>query len=155
MAKRHPHIYWNIFFQNNGHKTGVLRTVSWRWPAIVNTLRLTTPDVLEIHSMLQEMEDAGCDGSNNGSIFSCSGKKVDGPSFVGVIFTNLPRTILISIKNMESYFMAKARLFYDLLLANKKIAINSDDKWGASSAWTMPLGACIRLAALNQAGANC
>ncbi len=138
MAKRHPHIYWNIFFQNNGHKTGVLGTVSWRWPGHSEPARLTTPDVLEIHSMLQEMEDAGCDDEVIMEVSShalAKKKRVDGLSFVGVIFTNLiPRTILISIKNMESYFMAKARLFYDLPLANKKMAINSDDKWGASSA---------------------
>lgn len=118
-------------FQSNGHKTGVLGTVSWRWPGHSEPARLTTPDVLEIHSMLQEMEDAGCDEViMEVSSHALAKKRVDGLSFVGVIFTNLTQDHLDFHKNMESYFMAKARLFYDLPLANKKMAINSDDKWG-------------------------
>lgn len=118
-------------FQNRGHKTGVLGTISWRWPGHTEAARLTTPDVLEIHTMLHEMEEAGCaEVIMEVSSHALAKERVDGLSFDGVIFTNLTQDHLDFHKNMESYFKAKARLFHDLPLANKKMAINSDDKWG-------------------------
>lgn len=118
-------------FENSGYKTGVLGTVSWRWPGHCEPARLTTPDVLEVHSRLLEMANSGCDAMiMEVSSHALARKRVDGLNFDGVIFTNLTQDHLDFHKDMESYFLAKARLFLELPNPDKKMAINSDDEWG-------------------------
>ena len=114
-----------------GHKTGVLGTVSYRWPGHSKPAPLTTPDALEVHSMLAEMAKAGCDYAvMEVSSHALAQERVGGVPFAGAAFTNLTQDHLDFHKDMQKYFACKSRLFQDFPLKNKKMAINADDSWG-------------------------
>ena len=48
-------------FASAGKKTGVLGTVSYRWPGHHEDAPMTTPDCLDVHTMLADMRAAGVD----------------------------------------------------------------------------------------------
>ncbi|MDD2967749.1 MAG: UDP-N-acetylmuramoyl-L-alanyl-D-glutamate--2,6-diaminopimelate ligase [Desulfovibrionaceae bacterium] len=114
-----------------GHSTGVLGTVSYRWPGHSEQAPLTTPDALRVHRMLYEMAEAGVEYAiMEASSHALDQQRVDGVPFAGAIFTNLTQDHLDFHHDMESYFAAKSRLFLDLANKNTAMAINADDAWG-------------------------
>ncbi len=114
-----------------GYKTGVLGTVSYRWPSYSEAAPLTTPDALRVHSMLAQMRDAGVTHAiMEVSSHALEQYRVGGVPFGGAIFSNLTQDHLDFHPSMESYFAAKARLFLELPKADKAAVINSDDPWG-------------------------
>ncbi|MCR4667024.1 MAG: UDP-N-acetylmuramoyl-L-alanyl-D-glutamate--2,6-diaminopimelate ligase [Desulfovibrio sp.] len=114
-----------------GAKVGVLGTVSYRWPGFCEAAPLTTPDPLRIHSLLHDMEKAGCSWAvMEVSSHSIEQKRVADVPFSGVAFTNLTQDHLDFHTSMERYFAVKARLFTELPLAEKRMAINCDDQYG-------------------------
>ena len=117
-------------YQENGYKVGVIGTVSYRWPGYSEPAALTTPDSLQIHSMLSQMYKAGVNAViMEVSSHSLAQKRVDGISFNSVGFTNLTQDHLDFHKDMNDYFKIKARLFNELAKNSFKV-INVDDKWG-------------------------
>ena len=118
-------------FTAAGHKTGVLGTVSYRWPGHVENAPLTTPDPLSIHAMLARMAEAGVDTAvMEVSSHALEQQRVGGIPFAGALFTNLTQDHLDFHPDMERYFAAKARLFRELPAQDKAFAVNADDAWG-------------------------
>lgn len=119
------------FFQAIGSATGVLGTISYRWPGHCEAAPLTTPGPLQVREMLVEMGDCGVETAiMEVSSHALAQQRVGGLDFTGAIFTNLTQDHLDFHENMENYFAAKAKLFLDLPLKDKACAINADDAYG-------------------------
>lgn len=115
-------------FRVNGKKTGVLGTVSYRWPGHEEDAPLTTPDTLRTHAMLGAMRAAGVEAAfMEVSSHALDQDRVAGVPFAGAAFTNLTQDHLDYHKDMETYFAAKARLFTG---QSGIMVINADDPWG-------------------------
>ncbi len=134
-------------FAARGHKVGVMGTVNYRWPGHVEASPLTTPGPLDVHRMLHEMREAGCDICvMEVSSHSLDQKRVAHVPFAGACFTNLTQDHLDFHADMESYFQAKALLFTETPLPGKAAALNADDAYAVRlldacpGAWTYGFG---------------
>ena len=117
-------------FRRMGHKCGLLSTVcnyidGERLPATH-----TTPDPIELNSLLSRMADAGCEYA----FMECSShaiaqRRIGGLAFAGGIFTNLTRDHLDYHKTFENYRDAK-KAFFDALPKEAFAITNADDKNG-------------------------
>lgn len=118
-------------FTGLGEKTGVIGTISYRWPGHVQAAPLTTPDARSLHCMLSQMASAGVRKViMEVSSHSIAQHRVSGISFSAAAFTNLTQDHLDFHEDMESYFNVKSRLFAALPSSDKVCAINTDDRWG-------------------------
>ncbi len=118
-------------FSRLGRRTGVLGTVSYRWPGHCESAPLTTPGPLAVHSMLAAMSAAGAGTAiMEVSSHALEQQRVGGVPFAGALFTNLTQDHLDFHPDMLSYFKAKARLFLEAPRADKAMAVNADDEWG-------------------------
>lgn len=91
----------------------------------------TTPEALEFQELLHLMLLSGCTYVvSEVSSHALAQKRVDGTIFKAGIFTNLTRDHLDFHQTMEKYFMAKQRLFSELLDKKAASVINCDDIWG-------------------------
>jgi UDP-N-acetylmuramoyl-L-alanyl-D-glutamate--2,6-diaminopimelate ligase len=101
-----------------------------KWPTT-----LTTPDAIQLEHRVSEMVQLGAKClAFEVSSHALAQRRVDGVSFDIGIFTNLTRDHLDYHKDMEDYFHAKERLFFNVLQNSKKnrvfAIINTDDEWG-------------------------
>ncbi|OGL18938.1 MAG: UDP-N-acetylmuramoyl-L-alanyl-D-glutamate--2,6-diaminopimelate ligase [Candidatus Rokubacteria bacterium RIFCSPLOWO2_12_FULL_71_22] len=128
-----------------GLATGVIGTVHY----VVGTERRpagqTTPEALELQGMLAEMRAAGVRGvAMEVSSHALALSRVDGLAFDVAVFTNLTQDHLDFHGTLESYGLAKRRLF-ELTAASPKAGrtavINADDPAGA----TMVAGLDLRV----------
>ena len=113
-----------------GFKTGVIGTISYRYGNREIKASNTTPDAIDIQSMLKEMRDSGITNVvmevSSHALFM---KRVDPVDYKYAIFTNLSQDHLDFHKDMESYFQAKSLLFRKLG-NNSNAIINIDDEYG-------------------------
>ena len=117
-------------FASAGKKTGVLGTVSYRWPGHHEDAPMTTPDCLDVHAMLADMRNAGVDMAfMEVSSHALDQDRVAGVDFGGAVFSNLTQDHLDYHHTFEAYFEAKALLFSHDYPARRVICV--DDKWGA------------------------
>lgn len=118
------------FIEANGLKCGLIGTIDYYTGITNKTAVLTTPDSVEIQSMLAEMVASGflyC--VMEASSIALELDRVYGIDYSAGIFTNLTSEHLDLHKNMENYLKSKKILFDGL----KKDAVsisNSDDKYG-------------------------
>ncbi len=115
---------------------GVLGTINHHlgdkiWPS-----GLTTPGAIELQKRLREMKDEGARAvALEVSSHALDQHRADGVQFNTVVFTNLTRDHLDYHKKMEDYFLAKQKLFTDVLWKSQKLPrfaiVNTDDSWGA------------------------
>ena len=113
-----------------GHKAGLLSTVVnyIEDEAVASTH--TTPDALELNSLLKQMVDAGCTYAfMEVSSHSIAQERIAGLDFDGAIFTNLTRDHIDFHKTFDNYRDTKKRLF-DGLKKNAFAITNKDDKNG-------------------------
>lgn len=113
-----------------GHKAGLLSTVVnyIEDEAVASTH--TTPDALELNSLLKRMVDAGCTYAfMEVSSHSIAQERIAGLDFDGAIFTNLTRDHIDFHKTFDNYRDTKKRLF-DELKKNAFAITNKDDKNG-------------------------
>lgn len=117
-------------FTKLGYKTGLLSTVVNRIADKSVPSTHTTPDALELNSLLTQMVEAGCEYAfMEVSSHSIDQRRIAGLDFNGAIFTNLTRDHMDYHKTFDNYLKAKKRLFDDL--GNEAFAlVNSDDKNG-------------------------
>lgn len=120
-------------FEASGTKTGLLGTVNYIiGERSIPALR-TTPEALEIQSMMAEMLRAGCSACvMEVSSHALDQQRVYGVDFDVAVFTNLTHDHLDYHQNMERYYAAKSMLFRSLGQAKKKgcAVINVDDEHG-------------------------
>jgi len=92
----------------------------------------TTPESLEIQSLLAQMRDNGCRAcAMEVSSHSLDQERVHGLPFAVGIFTNLTQDHLDYHGTMEEYFEAKVKLFQIIADQSKgQMIINADDAWG-------------------------
>lgn len=117
-------------FSRLGYKSGLLSTVCNYVVDKELPSRLTTPDPVEINSLLAQMVDAGCDYAfMEVSSHSADQKRIAGLNFEGGIFTNLTHDHLDYHKTFDNYLEAKKK-FFDVLPSRAFALVNSDDKNG-------------------------
>jgi UDP-N-acetylmuramoyl-L-alanyl-D-glutamate--2,6-diaminopimelate ligase len=117
-------------FRKFGYKCGLLSTVCNYIEDEAIPADHTTPDPIELNSLLARMVDAGCEYA----FMECSShaiaqQRIGGLRFVGGIFTNLTRDHLDYHKTFENYRDAK-KAFFDGLPKDAFAITNADDKNG-------------------------
>ena len=117
-------------FRKMGHKVGLLSTVCNYIEEEAVPASHTTPDPIELNSLLARMVDAGCEYA----FMECSShaihqKRIGGLKFAGGIFTNLTRDHLDYHKTFQNYRDAK-KAFFDALPKDAFAVVNADDKNG-------------------------
>ena len=117
-------------FRKFGHKCGLLSTVCNYIEDEPIPTDHTTPDPIELNSLLARMVDAGCEYA----FMECSShaiaqKRIGGLRFEGGLFTNLTRDHLDYHKTFENYRDAK-KAFFDGLEKDAFAITNADDKNG-------------------------
>ena len=122
-------LLYNMFRQM-GHRCGLLSTVCNYIDGEPVAATHTTPDPIELNSLLRRMADAGCEYV----FMECSShaiaqKRIGGLLFKGGIFTNLTRDHLDYHKTVENYRDAK-KAFFDMLPKGSFALTNADDKNG-------------------------
>ena len=118
-----------------GHACGVIGTISQRYAGWQRSSPLTTPESIDIEALLSDMLRAGVRFvAMEVSSHALDLDRVHGLDFDGAVFTNLSRDHLDYHRDMESYFLSKARLFTDCLPAGAKAGpfavVNADDPRG-------------------------
>jgi UDP-N-acetylmuramoyl-L-alanyl-D-glutamate--2,6-diaminopimelate ligase len=117
-------------FRRTGHKAGLLSTVCNYIDGKVVPATHTTPDPVELQSLLAQMVDAGCEYAfMEVSSHAIDQKRISGLLFDGGIFTNLTRDHLDYHQTVENYLKAKKK-FFDDLPASSFALTNLDDKNG-------------------------
>jgi UDP-N-acetylmuramoyl-L-alanyl-D-glutamate--2,6-diaminopimelate ligase len=120
--------------ETNGRACGLLGTIEYVLPGRVEEASHTTPESIEIQSMLEEMRSGGFKGvAMEVSSHALSQERVRGVEFDVAIFTNLTQDHLDYHGSMEAYFNAKAALFESLPYQKTKrgrAVINGDDRYG-------------------------
>jgi UDP-N-acetylmuramoyl-L-alanyl-D-glutamate--2,6-diaminopimelate ligase len=112
-----------------GKKTGLVGTIRGMIGSEVFETDHTTPEAPEFQGLLRRMRAAGCTHVvSEVSSHALAQKRVDGTVFRTGVFTNLTRDHLDYHKTMEDYFLAKERLFRELLSGPS--VINWDDVYG-------------------------
>ena len=117
-------------FREFGYKVGLLSTVCNYINDVEVPASHTTPDPIELNSLLARMVEEGCEYA----FMECSSHaiqqhRIGGLEFVGGIFTNLTRDHLDYPKTFEHYRDAK-KMFFDGLPKNAFAITNADDKNG-------------------------
>lgn len=123
-------LLWQLY-QNMGHKSGLISTVSYFIDKKEYPSTHTTPDAISINKMLREMVDQGCEYCfMEVSSHSVVQRRIWALNFAGGIFTNITHDHLDYHKTMASYIEAK-KGFFDALPATAFAVYNNDDKNGA------------------------
>ena len=132
-----------------GRPTGVIGTIQYRVGDQAETASQTTPEALELQSLLARMVRVGVGGAAmEVSSHALALSRVDGIEFDVAVFTNLTQDHLDFHGTLEAYRDAKARLF-TLLAGSRKpyraAVVNTDDPAGAAM-WPRrpPIRACGR-----------
>ena len=117
-------------FRKFGYKCGLISTVCNYIEDEEIPADHTTPDPVELNSLLHRMVEAGCEYV----FMECSShaiaqKRIGGLTFTGGIFTNLTRDHLDYHKTFENYRDAK-KAFFDGLPKTAFAITNADDKNG-------------------------
>ena len=117
-------------FEAAGIKCGRLGTIGYQVGGRELDAARTTPEAPELQRMLREMVSDGCGACvMEVSSHALALRRVDSLRFAAGIFTNLTRDHLDFHGDMESYFVAKRRLF-EILPDGAVGVINVDDRRG-------------------------
>jgi UDP-N-acetylmuramoyl-L-alanyl-D-glutamate--2,6-diaminopimelate ligase len=115
-----------------GIPTGVIGTVTHRFPGTVRPATHTTPESTELQALLAEMRAAGARAAVlEVSSHALAQERVAGCRFAVAGFTNLTRDHLDYHGDMEGYFAAKRRLFVEHLAPDGVAVVNARDPYGA------------------------
>ena len=118
-------------FTDAGYACGLLSTIENIIDHEVIPATHTTPDPVELNTLLRKMVDHGCEYAfMEVSSHSIDQHRIAGLHFAGGIFTNLTHDHLDYHKTMANYRNAKKK-FFDDLPASAFALTNLDDKNGA------------------------
>ncbi len=118
-------------FTEAGYKCGLLSTIENIINRDVVPSTHTTPDPIELNTLLKQMVEAGCEYAfMEVSSHSVAQDRIAGLHFAGGIFTNLTHDHLDYHKTMANYRNAKKKFFDDLPQSAFALT-NLDDKNGA------------------------
>ncbi|MDR2201947.1 MAG: UDP-N-acetylmuramoyl-L-alanyl-D-glutamate--2,6-diaminopimelate ligase [Clostridiales bacterium] len=117
-----------------GKRTGIIGTNAIMFGSERIEANLTTPDPIELHSVLKRMADAGIEYVvAEASAHALALDKLDGIVFDVAAFTNLSRDHLDFFGGMDEYFAAKKKLFTP---ARARYAVINADDPKAPELWT-------------------
>lgn len=117
-------------FTELGYAAGLISTVGNKINKRNAEATHTTPDAIQINSLLKEMADAGCTYCfMEVSSHAIDQKRIAGLKFAGGIFTNITHDHLDYHGEFSNYLKAK-KAFFDLLPATAFALSNADDKNG-------------------------
>ncbi|HEV8440840.1 MAG TPA: UDP-N-acetylmuramoyl-L-alanyl-D-glutamate--2,6-diaminopimelate ligase [Methylomirabilota bacterium] len=126
----------DALFRAGRRVTGVIGTIEYRIGAEARPAGQTTPEALELQSILAEMADHGVSAvTMEVSSHALAFHRADGVEFDVAVFTNLTQDHLDFHQSFEAYRAAKARLFALLASGGKRrrtAVINADDPAGRS-----------------------
>ena len=118
-------------FEAAGMKCGRVGTIGYSIGGRELDASRTTPEAPELQRLLREMVTDGCGACvMEVSSHALALRRADSLRFAAGIFTNLTRDHLDFHGDMESYFVAKRRLF-EILPDNAVGVVNLDDRRGA------------------------
>ena len=104
-----------------GMEPGVIGTINYRYRGHEFPSHHTTPESLDLESLLADMRQAGAQSvTMEVSSHALAQERVRGLEFDVGVFTNLSRDHLDYHADMEDYFLAKSRLFTDYLKSSTK-----------------------------------
>jgi UDP-N-acetylmuramoyl-L-alanyl-D-glutamate--2,6-diaminopimelate ligase len=115
--------------KKSGDHCGVIGTINYRFKGKTIIAHNTTPGSGQLQILLKKMylqKVKYC--AMEVSSHALDQERVAGINFSHAIFTNLTQDHLDYHKNLENYFLAKAKLFCDLPVTAMAI-INNDDKY--------------------------
>jgi UDP-N-acetylmuramoyl-L-alanyl-D-glutamate--2,6-diaminopimelate ligase len=117
-----------------GRPCGLVGTIEYVLPGIVEPASRTTPESVDLQRMLGDMRDGGFRAAAlEVSSHALMQHRVGGVEFDAAVFTNLTQDHLDYHGSMEEYFEAKSLLFTGLSKQSAKkgrAIINSDDRYG-------------------------
>ncbi|SHN08180.1 UDP-N-acetylmuramoyl-L-alanyl-D-glutamate--2,6-diaminopimelate ligase [Mucilaginibacter sp. OK098] len=117
-------------FRDLGYKCGLISTVENQVNGEVIPATHTTPDPVELNSLLNDMVEQGCDYCfMEVSSHAIAQHRIGALKFTGAIFSNLTHDHLDYHKTFEKYLKAK-KTFFDDLPSNAFALTNIDDKNG-------------------------
>lgn len=111
-----------------GCEPAVMGTISYRWKGKTLGASTTTPDPVELHSMMAQMVKEGVTHLiMEVTSHALDQERVAGCEFQVGVFTNLTRDHLDYHCSMSSYLDAKTKLFSEHLKETGFAVLNSDD----------------------------
>jgi UDP-N-acetylmuramoyl-L-alanyl-D-glutamate--2,6-diaminopimelate ligase len=114
-----------------GRKAGLIGTIQYMIGDKIYPAIHTTPESLEYQGILRDMVSSGCSFAvSEVSSHALAQYRVDRAKFDIAVFTNLTRDHLDFHLTMENYYIAKRRLFDELLIHKGAAIINIDDEYG-------------------------
>ncbi len=123
------------FVQQLWHLSGIencasLGTLGIRGPKMRIAGKLTTPDTQSLHAALADLSAVGIDYlAMEASSHGIDQYRLDGVKIQASAFTNLSRDHLDYHSDMDEYFLAKARLFSEVMEKNGRAVLNVDDEY--------------------------
>ncbi len=131
----------------SGRRSGLIGTVHYVLPGIIQEAARTTPESIELQEMMQQMKLGGFKAvAMEVSSHAIVQERLCGVEFDVAIFTNLTQDHLDFHGTMEEYFNAKAQLFITLPQQNTKrgkAVINIDDRYGRLLIDRLPSGVAV------------
>lgn len=110
-----------------GLKSGSMGTLGVRAAGMAPAPTLTTPDPIEIHARLAEMKRAGVEHlAIEASSHGLAQYRLDGVKLRAAAFTNLSRDHLDYHADYDAYFLAKLRLFGEVLQPGAVAVLNTE-----------------------------
>jgi UDP-N-acetylmuramoyl-L-alanyl-D-glutamate--2,6-diaminopimelate ligase len=120
--------------EETGRRCGMIGTIRYITGDGEEDAPRTTPESIDLQSLLARMRDAGCSAAAmEVSSHALSQKRTVGTEFDAAVFTNLTQDHLDYHKTMSAYFEAKALLFDGIAAQTAKkprAVINADDRFG-------------------------
>lgn len=122
-----------------GWSVGVIGTVNYRYAGRAYPAPFTTPEAVELQSLLRDMHAAGVTHAvMEVSSHALAQERVTGCRWNATVFTNLGRDHLDYHQDTAAYFAAKAHLFREGLADSPKpgrfAVLNTDDAYGRTLA---------------------
>ena len=118
-------------YRSLGYNVGLLSTVSNKINDIEIKATHTTPDAIQLNSLLNEMVETGCDYCfMEVSSHAIVQQRIAGLDFCGALFSNITHDHLDFHKTFKEYIKAKKQ-FFDNLNKDAFAITNSDDRNGA------------------------
>jgi UDP-N-acetylmuramoyl-L-alanyl-D-glutamate--2,6-diaminopimelate ligase len=95
-----------------GYRSGLMGTIEARVGGVVEPVKHTTPESVDLQHMLARMREAGDDAcAMEVSSHALAQRRVAGIRFAAALFTNLTRDHLDYHPDVEDYYLAKRALF--------------------------------------------